>query len=599
MLHQTLHGVWAFNGWLYSRLIRPCDITGINDGGLKHSAMEEPTQQPNDNSKRQADSIETEAELDAAILAAIERANEAHSVESSNDASDDYVDAGFDMVLIDPSQIIGSPDDEHEALFAPVPISPSVEDEMLSQFSADDSPSMLLGMMISSPSVEDEMLCPSSADDSHFMLTGMMIEPSYQEYEAEDLSVQIPIAPPVEEIKLPQPRSEDAVLGGQNPTLASSVVLGGLEGVKRRLASTAVESKIAALQDALKYGQAGVDLVIQALKNESQSVAKAVYWQLRNSSEPLAQQALQEYNPYQFLECIFSGNLRQNRMHPMAISPDSQTLVCGCDKDIVIWNLHTGKWLGTLKGHSIEVHSVAISPDGQTLVSGSQHRSIQLWNLHTGKELHTLKRHSIEATCVAISPDGQTLVTGSRDGTIKRWDLSTGQELQTLKGHSIEVNFLAISPDNLTLVSQGTDRTNIAGRTKTIKLWNLHTGKERSTLKMPLSRCTAISPDHLTWVTGSRDGSIKLWYPHNPKQRNTIQAFARPSEFVSTLVISPDNQTLFSGSHCGTIKLWNMVTGEQLHTIEGHSSYVSSIAISPDGQTLVSTSNDGTLKVWR
>jgi hypothetical protein len=96
MLHQTLHGAWAFNGWLYSRLIRPCDITGINDGGLQHSAMEEPTQQPSDNSIRQADSIETETELDAAILAALERAHEAHSAESFDNDSDDYIDAGSD-----------------------------------------------------------------------------------------------------------------------------------------------------------------------------------------------------------------------------------------------------------------------------------------------------------------------------------------------------------------------------------------------------------------------------------------------------------------------------------------------------------------------
>lgn len=573
MLHQTLHGVWAFNGWLYSRLIRPCDITGINDGGLKHSAMEEPTQQPNDNSKRQADSIETEAELDAAILAAIERANEAHSVESSNDASDDYVDAGFDMVLIDPSQIIGSPDDEHEALFAPVPISPSIEDEMLSQFSADDSPSMLLGMMI---------------------------EPSYQEYEAEDLSVQIPIAPPVEEVKLPQPESDDAVLGGQNPKLSSSGVLGGLEGVKRRLASTAVESKIAALQDALKYGQAGVDLVIQALKNESQSVAKAVYWQLRNSSEPLAQQALQEYNPYQFLECIFSGRLGWSGTHPIAISPDSQTLICGSVREgFILWNLHTGKRQPTLRKPSDSISCIAVSPDGLTLMTGNRYGIIQLWNLPTGEEKITLRGASRMINSIAISPDGHTFVSGSEDGTIQVWNLSTCEKLHTVKGYSREVNSVAISPDNLTLVSHGADLAGGGGVIRSIKLWNLHTGKERTTLKTHLIHCVAISSDSLTLISGSRDRSIKLWNLHTGEERNSIKAYARPSEFVSALAISPDNQTFFSGSHFGTIKLWNMVTGKQLHTIEGHSSHVSSIAISPDGQTLVSASHDGTIKVWR
>lgn len=60
----------------------------------------EPTQQPNDNSTRQADSIGSE-ELDAAILAAVERANEVHSVESPAETLDNYIDAGFDIVPID------------------------------------------------------------------------------------------------------------------------------------------------------------------------------------------------------------------------------------------------------------------------------------------------------------------------------------------------------------------------------------------------------------------------------------------------------------------------------------------------------------------
>jgi WD40 repeat protein len=224
------------------------------------------------------------------------------------------------------------------------------------------------------------MLSHFSADDSPSMLLGMMIEPSYQEYEAEDLSPQIPMPLPVEEVKLPQPQSDDAVLGGQNPTLASSGVLGGIEGVKRRLASTAVESKIIAFKEALKYGQSGVDLVIQALKNESKSVAKAVYWQLRDSSEPLAQQALQEYNPYQFLECIFSGNLRRNKTNPIAISPDGQTLFSGSHcGTIKLWNMVTGKQLHIIEGHSSHINSIAISPDGQTLVSTSDDGTIKVW----------------------------------------------------------------------------------------------------------------------------------------------------------------------------------------------------------------------------
>jgi hypothetical protein len=48
----------------------------------------------------------------------------------------------------------------------------------------------------------------------------------------------------------PQPRIDDAVLGGATPP-----PVGGLEGAKKRLAAAAIEERIAALQEALQYGE--------------------------------------------------------------------------------------------------------------------------------------------------------------------------------------------------------------------------------------------------------------------------------------------------------------------------------------------------------
>ena len=69
-----------------------------------------------------------------------------------------------------------------------------------------------------------------------------------------------------------QPNQYDAVLGGNAPPPIHGAVLGGIEGVKRRLASSNVDVQIAALNDALNYGDVGLDLVISALKNESKKV---------------------------------------------------------------------------------------------------------------------------------------------------------------------------------------------------------------------------------------------------------------------------------------------------------------------------------------
>ncbi|MBD2013820.1 GUN4 domain-containing protein [Microcoleus sp. FACHB-53] len=68
-----------------------------------------------------------------------------------------------------------------------------------------------------------------------------------------------------------QPRPNDAVLGSQSSP-STGAVLGGLEGVKRRLASESEELRIAALKDACKYGQEGLDQVIRIAKTETGAV---------------------------------------------------------------------------------------------------------------------------------------------------------------------------------------------------------------------------------------------------------------------------------------------------------------------------------------
>jgi len=74
-----------------------------------------------------------------------------------------------------------------------------------------------------------------------------------------------------------QPKAYDVVLGGQVPIPSSIAVLGGLEGIKRHLTSAVALQRISALSDALKYGQKGLALVIQALKDESWEVQQSAY----------------------------------------------------------------------------------------------------------------------------------------------------------------------------------------------------------------------------------------------------------------------------------------------------------------------------------
>ncbi|MEH2327417.1 MAG: STM4015 family protein [Nostoc sp.] len=99
-----------------------------------------------------------------------------------------------------------------------------------------------------------------------------------------------------------QPRDYDAVLGGQSPPPVDGVILGGIEGVKRCLSNPVTQVRVAALSEALKYGDAGLDVLIQGLQDKSRLVQRFAYRLLRQKVEPQVKQALQAYTPWNLEE---------------------------------------------------------------------------------------------------------------------------------------------------------------------------------------------------------------------------------------------------------------------------------------------------------
>jgi hypothetical protein len=89
-----------------------------------------------------------------------------------------------------------------------------------------------------------------------------------------------------------QPREYDAVLGGNSPSLEGAAVLGGIEGVKLRLQNPDLKVRIAALEQALNYGEQGLDLVIEGLHDEILKVQNAAYLLLKNRIEEKVREAL-------------------------------------------------------------------------------------------------------------------------------------------------------------------------------------------------------------------------------------------------------------------------------------------------------------------
>jgi formylglycine-generating enzyme required for sulfatase activity len=159
-----------------------------------------------------------------------------------------------------------------------------------------------------------------------------------------------------------QPREYDAVLGGQNPPIYAAV-LGGIEGVKKRLASSILEVRINELSDALKYGEKGLDLVLQALQDELFEVQFAAYSLLKDRQEPRVKQQLDNFLPLFDFEVVTVDAYGQiNSRHRHYAQYFTEDLGNGVELEMVAIPGGTFQMGSSESSHEQPVHQVTVKP---------------------------------------------------------------------------------------------------------------------------------------------------------------------------------------------------------------------------------------------
>ncbi|KAI0052379.1 WD40 repeat-like protein [Auriscalpium vulgare] len=254
------------------------------------------------------------------------------------------------------------------------------------------------------------------------------------------------------------------------------------------------------------------------------------------------------------------------------------------------------RWLA---GHADSVYCLEF--DSTRIITGSRDQTIKVWDLASGRCVGTFKGHSGSVLCLKFEKDwdvrrtGQEpkrgfLVSGSSDRSVVVWDMWVTESGEVcanmravLKGHMGGVLDLRI--DDHWIVSCSKDAV--------IHVWDRETLRLHRTLVGHEGPVNAVGLQNGRVVSASGDGKMMLWDIESGSRLRTFEGHDR-----GLACIEFKDDFIVSGSNDCKIKVWSAATGECLRTLGGHDSLVRALAVDPVSGRLVSASYDKTVRLW-
>ncbi|KAF2400767.1 F-box/WD repeat-containing protein pof1 [Trichodelitschia bisporula] len=232
----------------------------------------------------------------------------------------------------------------------------------------------------------------------------------------------------------------------------------------------------------------------------------------------------------------------------------------------------------TLQGHAMGVW--AMVPWDDILVSGGCDRDVRVWNMATGRSVHNLRGHTSTVRCLKMA-DATTAVSGSRDTTLRIWDIQKGICKHVLVGHIASVRCLEIHGD---LIVSGSYDT-------FARIWSISEGRCLRTLSGHFSQIYAVAFDGKKIATGSLDTSVRVWDPTDGRCLAVLQGH---TSLVGQLQMRGD--ILVTGGSDGSVRVWSLTDYQAIHRLAAHDNSVTSLQF--DDTRIVSGGSDGRVKVW-
>lgn len=321
--------------------------------------------------------------------------------------------------------------------------------------------------------------------------------------------------------------------------------------------------------------------------------------------------------PAQSLEIISASNLKQ--LQPLArfsgpdqtdtfiniaFSPDGKTLAIADDETAQLWDLQSGKIVGSFSAEfnsqdSNPLYDISFSPDGRLFVEAVGNE-VWIWKWASGEVLRHFDaggQFHDEVFVTEFSPNGKTLVTSSfyGDAALRFWDVQTGKLLMVSPVASGGESAVAFSPNGNWLVS--------AGRDGGVRQWNATTGKLIREINACLSDSVNVrfSPDGRLLAVHCDFDFDRTLHVYDANTWKPLRTLGDDQASKTNFSFSQDGQVLVLGVQMGEegsgptqIEFWDVQSDKLLDVLDTYiipnKGYVE---FSPDGRILAIAEVDG------
>ncbi|PWN87821.1 WD40 repeat-like protein [Acaromyces ingoldii] len=249
----------------------------------------------------------------------------------------------------------------------------------------------------------------------------------------------------------------------------------------------------------------------------------------------------------------------------------------GCDRDVRVWDLTTGKCLHVLRGHNSTVRCLRVLEGRPLAISGSRDSTVRVWNIETGQLVHLLSGHLHSVRCLDVA--GNKVVSASYDATCRIWDIDTGECLHVLRGHYHQI--YAIAFDGVHVATGSLDST--------ARVWNAETGECLVVFQGHTSLVGQLQLSDNILITGGSDGKIMVF---SLDTFTTVHQLLAHENSVTCLQF--DDRFIVTGGNDGRVKLWDFRTGEFIRELSEPGEQVWKVSFRDDKCVVLCRRNDRT-----